>query len=197
MAGINRALNKHLVQKSNGYDTENYFEATASAKEQKPCIFLSHISIDKESAVEIGDYITRSDIDIYLDIYDEGLQRAVASQDAKKITQFIQEGINRSTHLLCLISNDTKNSWWVPYELGYGKCASKEVASLSLKEVDYLPEYLSSEKILQGTASLNRYLELIVTNHNSTARAKDFICEATVKNDLANHPLDSILKWRE
>ncbi|EPH6071147.1 toll/interleukin-1 receptor domain-containing protein [Vibrio alginolyticus] len=197
MAGINRAIIKHVLEKSNAYDTESYFEANASAKEQKPCIFLSHISIDKESAIEIGNYITQSDIDIYLDIYDEELQRAVVSKDAKKITQFIQEGIDRSTHLLCLISNDTKSSWWVPYELGYGKCASKEVASLSLKEVDYLPEYLSSEKILQGTESLNRYLKLIVVNHNSTARAKDFISEATVKHSQVNHPLDSILKWRD
>ena len=72
MAGINRALyeNRHL------------------AKANKPCIFLSHISVDKSSATAIGTYITKhGDIDIYLDVDDSDLQNAVSRGDPANIDQ--------------------------------------------------------------------------------------------------------------
>jgi len=65
MAGINRARfeNRHL--------------AKASAFLGNPCIFLSHISVDKSAVQAIATYITsRGDIDIYLDAMDDDLQEA-------------------------------------------------------------------------------------------------------------------------
>lgn len=63
MAGINRAL------------SENRILAKSNESTNVPCIFLSHISIDKPAAMAIGNYITRhGDIDTYLDIDDPGLQ---------------------------------------------------------------------------------------------------------------------------
>src|SRR5580692_6353605 len=114
MAGINRALyeNRHL--------------AKANDSLNKPCIFLSHISIDKLAALEIGNYISRQgDIDIYLDISDDELQDAVSAGNALGITQFIERGLSHSSHIMCLVSPSTVTSWWVPYELGFAKNAGK------------------------------------------------------------------------
>ena len=106
MAGINRAL----------------YEQRHLAKAGNPCIFLSHISVDKPSAIEIGNYITKlGDIDIYLDMNDEELQNAVSANDPAGLAQFIERGLSYSTHIMCLVSADTVRSWWVPYELGFAK----------------------------------------------------------------------------
>jgi hypothetical protein len=82
MPGINRAK---LVRKS-------MFESSSSAA-SKPCIFLSHISVDKKTAIEIGNYIIgKTDVDIYLDIYDDELQSAVNSGDNEAITKYLENG---------------------------------------------------------------------------------------------------------
>jgi hypothetical protein len=95
---------------------------------------LSHISIDKSSATAIGEYITRyGDIDIYLDVNDPDLQSAVLTNDAALMTRFIERGLSRSTHVMCLVSVDTVRSGWVPYELGFAKNAGKHLSTLKLK----------------------------------------------------------------
>jgi hypothetical protein len=151
MAGINRALfeNRHLAK---AHDFAN-----------KPCIFLSHISVDKTSVAEIAKYITaRGDIDIYLDINDDDLQKAADESDAAAITDFIERGLSTSTHIMCLVSANTVRSWWVPYELGFGKKSGKPLATLKLKDAVNLPAYLEISEIIRGTdrggsVCLNRF----------------------------------------
>lgn len=131
------------------------------------CIFLSHKHEDKEAAEEIAEYIMKNaDIDIYLDKYDDDLQRAVRNGDEKAIVKHIERGISKSTHVLCLISEQTKNSWWVPYEIGYAKKSSLKIASLKLKTVKDIPSFLKIEKIINGTSSLGKYLKEIQPNKN-------------------------------
>lgn len=119
MAGVNRA---QLIKSYNNFSES----ITASSQRGRPCIFLSHISIDKNTAIKIGDYIReKGNIDIYLDIYDDRLKNAVALGDQLMITKYIEEGLEQSTHIMCLVSQSTVQSWWVPYELGFGKSARK------------------------------------------------------------------------
>ncbi len=95
MAGINRALYEHRHL----------------AKASQPCIFLSHISVDKPSAIAIGNYIMKQgDIDIYLDLNDEELQRAIKTDAPAGITKFIEQGLSNSTHIMCLLSATTERS---------------------------------------------------------------------------------------
>jgi hypothetical protein len=80
---INRALyeNRHLAKDSESAN--------------KPCIFLSHISVDKSSAIAVGNYVMRQgDIDVYLDINDQELQNAVNTSNPFGITQFIERGLS-------------------------------------------------------------------------------------------------------
>ena len=127
MAGINRAL--PLPTMDSAYQFNNNYSS-----KDKPCIFLSHISIDKEAVKRIAKYIMeKANIDVYLDIHDDALQKAVEEGDPQKITALIERGIFSSTHAMCLISKKTIGSWWVPYELGYAKKSGKKISSLKLK----------------------------------------------------------------
>jgi hypothetical protein len=161
----------------------------------KPCIFLSHISIDKPSAIEVRNYITaRGDIDIYLDTEDARLQLAVLIADAAGITSFIERGISNCTHVMCLVSASTVGSWWVPYELGFGKKAGKSLATLKLKGSVELPAYLEISEIIRGTDSLNSYLTA-VKRGVSKALTAGTLTEPLVRSTMP-HPLDNYLDWK-
>ncbi|MBC8230877.1 toll/interleukin-1 receptor domain-containing protein [bacterium] len=179
MAGINRAnpLNESL----------------AKSRTSQPCIFLSHISIDKKIAVAIAEYIrVQGSLDIYLDIYDEVLQSAVHEGDPEKITAFIEKGINVSSHLMCLVSENTVESWWVPYEIGFAKKGDKEISTLTLKNTVTLPAFLEIGVVLTGTKSLNAYLKAIDTSKQLFESIAKQLIPHTQK-----HPLDDYLHWDE
>jgi hypothetical protein len=180
MAGINRAL------------YENRSVAKVARLANVPCIFLSHISVDKSTALAIGEYIRRNgDIDIYLDIHDQDLQVAVNNDDAVSITRFIEKGLSDSTHIMCLASAQTVRSWWVPYELGFAKNAGAHLSTLKLKDVE-LPEYLKISEIIRGIESLNEYLMRIrIALAKSASRS---LTETLIKHTSV-HPLDNYLNW--
>lgn len=166
---------------------------------KKPVVFLSHKSEDKEFVEQIGKYIMNAGIDIYLDKYDFELQKATEKQDCKKVTECIQEGIAKCTHLLCIISNKTKNSWWVPYEIGYGKKSDKNIATLcksDIRSID-VPEYLKIEKIIEKIDELNKFIKEITSSNNILLNEQVYYTgkENTIeKATNTNHVLDKYLK---
>jgi len=182
VAGINRAL------------YENRYLTKASESANNPCIFLSHISVDKSAAVAIGTYIAKSgDIDIYLDINDGQLQQAVSTGNAAGITQFVEEGLSHSTHIMCLVSADTVRSWWVPYELGFAKKAGKNLSTLKLKGEIVLPAYLQISEIIPGTRTLNEYLTKVRRGLGQTAVRS--LTETLISHTAGSHPLDQHVDW--
>jgi hypothetical protein len=182
VAGINRALheNRHIAKINASIDT--------------PCIFLSHISVDKPTAIALAKYImNHGGIDVYLDIHDEELQLAVAINDPIGITDFIEQGLSHSTHIMCLVSASTVRSWWVPYELGFAKKAGKHLSTLKVKgEID-LPAYLEISTILRGIESLNDYLTRV--RRTLEKRTASILSEALIPEYAQRHPLDQYLDW--
>lgn len=156
------------------------------------CIFLSHISIDKAYTIAIAEYILDAGYNVYLDIKDQALQNAVVNGDSQKITDCIEKGITNCSHLLCLISNETSKSWWVPYEIGYGKKSKKNIATLTIKDTTDIPDYLKITQLLRGTKSLNQYL----VGLKSTGMYKYSSTNVEIINEsTCQHPLDNYLNW--
>lgn len=151
MAGINRAtkvLNESF----------SMFESATKRNSLKKCVFISHKWEDKEKAIKIGEYLrTKLDLDIYLDIEDIGLQGAVKRKDDADIVKYINLALEESSHLLCLVSNLTNESWWVPYEIGFAKKSNTEIASLELRGATNIPSFLKIEKYLNSISDLNDY----------------------------------------
>ncbi|KJS75646.1 MAG: hypothetical protein JL56_07475 [Desulfotomaculum sp. BICA1-6] len=156
------------------------------------CIFISHISIDKEFAKSIGDYIKEAGFNIYLDVDDPELQRAVREKNPHKVTACIEKGVSLSTNIICLVSQVTATSWWVPYEIGYGKKSNKQIATMPIKGTSSLPDYLQITEKISGIRSLNNYLAKLLRENGisdglfkSAARPDGYLIESTT----VTHPL--------
>lgn len=154
--GINRAHSRYLLEK--------YIY-------QGNCIFISHKYEDLKAAKAVANCIMDYGIDVYLDDQDCELQKAVEAQNSEKIVSCIENGIKESTHILILVTENTRMSWWVPYETGYAKGVNKGIASLLLKSAEAFPDYLKIEKTLKGFNDLINYLRTLLFNCSSTTDA--------------------------
>lgn len=145
--GINRAL-------LTGY-TRAVYEHNV---EKGRCIFISHKSDDKPAAMAIANAIMNAGIDVFIDVNDTVLQRAVEQNNNEQIVEEIERAMEVSTDILVIISEKTKKSWWVPYEIGYSKRGDTNITSLILKEVNVIPEYLKIEPIIHTIEELQKYI---------------------------------------
>lgn len=173
MAGNNRALSS--ISKKFAI-----YENAEMRNKSRKCIFISHKYEDKSKAKIIGDYLMQKlNLDIYFDENDEDLQDAVKKNDDKRIALAINKGIEESTHILCLVSDATKSSWWVPYEIGYAKKNGADIATLKLKGIPSVPSYLKIE------TTLNSYIDF--TNYYSRiANSKIIYSENSTFDSLKN-----------
>jgi hypothetical protein len=158
-------------------------------KPTQPCIFLSHKSEDNSAVKAIGDYIKKRGVDIYLDVDDPDLQKAVKNDDHVAITKSIELGIHASTDLMTLISEKTKSSWWVPYEVGFAKSEQKFLSTLKLKSVSYIPSFLFITKLLKGAKALDQYIDGVRNRNRVYARAEILLNEMSrpSRSTLSNY----------
>lgn len=153
------------------------------------CVFISHQRNDKEVAKKIADYIYKSGVDIYFDEYDRSIDR----DNPQSVVNAIKTGIRRSTHMLCILSQNALQSKWMPWEIGYGY-DRLQVAGITVKEIakDVLPEYLQIVPVIRGTKSLNTYLAKTIGRVEDSLIREQRLFSAS----MGNHPLDNILDWQ-
>ena len=152
------------------------------------CVFISHQRNDKAVAKAIADYILTAGIDVYFDEYDTSID----INNPKSVVTSIKNGIRRSTHMLCLLSNNAMQSKWMPWEIGYGYDRT-DLVGLTVKEISesILPEYLQIIPILRGTKSLNDFLSRVCG-----IGMTQMLNENRVVDYTKPHPLDNCLNWR-
>ena len=130
----------------------------------------------------------RSGLDIYFDEYDASMNR----DDPRSVVNAIKNGIRRSTHMLCILSQNALQSKWIPWEIGYGY-DRLHVAGITVKDIskDVLPEYLQIVPVLRGTKSLNTYIANTMNRIEQSLIAEQKIYSAS----MHDHPLDNVLDW--
>ena len=112
------------------------------------CVFVSHQKEDKPFARTVANTLIEMGIDVYFDEKDIVLQQALSQGDDKAIVACIEAGLEKCSHLLGIITENTKKSWWVPYEIGGATGRKRECAHLISKEVKQLPSYIKISKLL-------------------------------------------------
>ena len=187
-----------MIKGINRASTEQRTRAGSAGKlffawRDKPCVFISHQREDSEACKSIADHFIDAGVDIYFDQYDPVLNALVASGDADRITQHIRDGVNFSTHMICVLSRNTIKSYWVPFEIGYGY-DRVILGILTLKGIEdsELPEYMKTTSILRGASSLDQFLLKL------SKERKDYFGGRTVARSTSlSHPLARVLDWNK
>ena len=145
-------------------------------RKNKICVFLSHKSIDKNKVKEIALQLATFGYDYYLDENDLILSKANSelednglSVDKNNLHQIvvkqIELGIEKSTHFLCITSKNTKDSIWVPFEIGFVRANKNKflksqgknlICRYEIEEADNNPSFLA---IISRIESIEKYIE--------------------------------------
>src|SRR5436853_5157278 len=129
-------------------------------------VFISHRSIDKPLAAKIAKLLDSLHIHYWFDRDDHDTQKAAAlgMKGEQAIVLAIDRGLKHSTRLLGILSDSTKLSWWVPYEIGCALTTGIPTSFLVLSSIsmDSLPEFIrlsplywSIDELLRWTAFLS------------------------------------------
>lgn len=119
------------------------------------CVFISHRKADLEAAKAIARFLQYDvGVNVYFDEYDAALGAAAKAGDDRKIVECLERGIEVSSHLLGVLSATTKDSWWVPFEIGSARRKGAQVGYTLLNDVDNLPSYLKIARLIASEKEL-------------------------------------------
>lgn len=100
-------------------------------------VFISHKDADSLQALLLKRAFENEGVSAYLDVLDSSINGG-----GKSLTEHIKAQLNQCTDIIVLMSEATKLSWWVPFEIGMSAQIDMPTASF-LKENVELPSYLS------------------------------------------------------
>lgn len=98
-------------------------------------VFISYRHTDRSHAMAINQRLVQANIKTYLDVLD------AESQSTDDITSVITRNITECTHLLAVVSEQTAQSWWVPFEIGEATISNRRICSFKTG-ISELPAYL-------------------------------------------------------
>lgn len=117
-------------------------------------VFVSHRGIDSDLATHLATQVERRGLDTYLDVIDDALLK-----DGPELADHLLARMSQCQQLIAVLSNQTKGSWWVPWEIGVGSEKGFRMASYSRQSVD-LPSYLRKWPDLHTDTDIAIYCRL-------------------------------------
>jgi hypothetical protein len=164
------------MEKGRNYLTLNESERRLfSSSASQPCVFISHKKEDADFARHLSDYVMERGINVYFDENDPILAKEHKSPD--EVVNAIKKGLEKSTHMIIVLSKKTLESNWVPWEVGFASAKDKEYRLLRLNDVlGEVPEFYKVAKILNDYEDLNNYLaSMKKTQTNNQVSSNDVI----------------------
>jgi hypothetical protein len=115
-------------------------------------VFISHQKQDSEVSAVIATRLkTYHQIDSYLDVIDPFL-----SKPGEDLADHIRVQMGKCTQLLAVISNATRLSQWVPWEIGVATEKDFPLATYS-DTTNSIPEFLQRWPVLTSQTALDQY----------------------------------------
>mgnify|MGYP000980169932 CR=1 FL=1 len=110
-------------------------------------IFISHTTRDDELAKNVFLRLNRiHDITCYIDDMDKELGN---NRGKSSLTPLLVDRLRKCDTLLAVVTENTKGSWWVPFEIGTAREMPRVILSFThlpdisaYSRVETLPEYL-------------------------------------------------------
>lgn len=161
------------MEKGRNYLTLNESERRLfSSSASQPCVFISHKKEDADFARNLSDYVMERGINVYFDENDPILAKEHKSPD--EVVNAIKKGLEKSTHMIIVLSKKTLESNWVPWEVGFASAKDKEYRLLRLNDVlGEVPEFYKVAKILNDYDDLNKYLASMKKTQTNNQASND------------------------
>ena len=115
-------------------------------------VFISHKNEDSALALAIQNAFSKNGVQSYLDVLDSSI-----TSGGKELTDHIKNNLNSCSDIIVVMSDSTKNSWWVPFEIGMSAQVDMPTASFLKSEV-VLPSYLSYWPRLKTISDIDKYV---------------------------------------
>lgn len=114
--------------------------------------FISHKREDEIQAIEVQKTLNSCDVKAYLDLLDDDI-----SGNGEKLTQHIREKLGECSDVIVILSEKTKKSWWVPFEIGMATEKDMPIANYLISYVQ-LPDYLKYWPRLKNQDDVLKYV---------------------------------------
>ena len=116
-------------------------------------IFISHKKEDETVANSIATELNKLGVSYYLDLLDTQI-----SCSGKALTDHIKSNLNDCTDIIVVMSENTRYSQWVPFEVGMS--AQKDMPTATyLKENVGLPDFLTYWPRLKKPSDIQKYVQ--------------------------------------
>ena len=114
-------------------------------------VFISHKSTDAQIASVIYSEFKKHGAEAYLDVLDS------FSGDGEKLTNHIREQLNKCSDIIVVMSELTKTSWWVPFEIGMSAQVEMPTATYLTTSIT-LPDFLTYWPQLSKLSDIAKYV---------------------------------------
>ena len=161
------------MQKSAGTEallTESQRQFSAMRSHRRA--FLSHSHLDQELALGLKRMFAKVGVGLYIDWLDLTMPAATNVETARKI----QEAIRQSDYFLYLVTSNSSESIWCPWELGYAdgmrtlQNKSYVVPTIGEDEVEYGKEYLGLYRVMDLYREDNGTKKLVYFSERDATR---------------------------
>lgn len=111
-------------------------------------IFISHTTPDNRLARNIYNRLNYHGIECYIDDLDNELKKRRGNMS---LTPFLVDRLEACDTLLAVVTENTKSSWWVPFEIGTARQMPRVITSYTnyFYYDKNLPEYLLEWPLLR------------------------------------------------
>ena len=116
-------------------------------------VFISHKNTDAALATKVARRIQANGLETYLDTIDDALVK-----DGPELADLLLARMSSCQQLIAVVSSQTKDSWWVPWEIGVGSEKGFRMASYSESYVS-LPSYLEKWPALHTDRHIDLYCQ--------------------------------------
>ncbi len=117
-------------------------------------VFISHKREDETAALRVSNRLRQHGVDSYVDVLDPHVEKA-----GDELSDYIRETLRTCSHLMAVVSESTKLSWWVPWEIGVATEREAAISTFAGGRCD-LPAYLKKWPYLQTEADIDEYVRV-------------------------------------
>ena len=150
-------------------------------------VFISHQQADSARASQISQRLrSYHQIDTYLDVIDPAIAKS-----GEALAAYVREQLGKCTQLLAVVSVVTRESWWVPWEIGVA--TEKNYPLATFGGAVRLPEFLHKWPVLKNDTDLDVYAAASKAAERQFA-SKRLLLEATAAQRSANEEFYRVLR---